>query len=54
LGAALFVISDLVLASELFRIPEGAPIRRITAPVVWWTYAGAQALIVTGLLLGRG
>jgi uncharacterized membrane protein YhhN len=53
LGAALFVVSDLVLAGELFRIPENAPIRRITAPVVWWTYVGAQALIVTGLLLGR-
>lgn len=54
LGAALFVVSDLVLSAELFRIPEGSPIRRVTAPVVWWTYAGAQALIVIGLLLGRG
>jgi uncharacterized membrane protein YhhN len=53
LGATLFVISDLVLSAELFRIPEDASIRRVTAPVVWWTYAGAQALIVIGLLSGR-
>jgi uncharacterized membrane protein YhhN len=51
LGAALFVASDFVLATELFRLSEDAPARRITAPVVWWTYVGAQALIVTGILL---
>lgn len=51
LGAVLFVVSDFVLATELFRLPEDAPVRRITAPVVWWTYVGAQALIVTGILL---
>lgn len=51
LGAALFVVSDFVLAAELFRLPADAPVRRITAPVVWWTYVAAQALIVTGILL---
>lgn len=51
IGAVLFVVSDLVLATELFRLPEDAPIRAATAPVVWWTYAGAQALIVWGILL---
>ena len=51
LGAVLFVVSDFVLATELFRLPADAPVRRITAPVVWWTYVGAQALIVTGILL---
>ena len=51
LGAVLFVVSDFVLATELFRLPEDAAVRRITAPVVWWTYVGAQALIVTGILL---
>jgi uncharacterized membrane protein YhhN len=50
LGAALFVLSDLVLATELFRLPPDAPARRITAPVVWWTYAAAQVLIVWGVL----
>jgi uncharacterized membrane protein YhhN len=51
LGAALFVVSDFVLATELFRLPEDAPVRAVTAPVVWWTYVAAQALIVTGILL---
>jgi uncharacterized membrane protein YhhN len=50
LGALLFLTSDLVLATELFRLPADAPVRRITAPVVWWTYAAAQVLIVTGIL----
>lgn len=50
-GAALFVVSDFVLATELFRLPPDAAVRRITAPVVWWTYVAAQALIVTGILL---
>lgn len=53
LGALSFVTSDFVLATELFRLPPDAPVRRITAPVVWWTYAAAQALIVIGILLVR-
>jgi uncharacterized membrane protein YhhN len=53
LGAISFVISDFVLATELFRLPPDAPIRRITAPVVWWTYAAAQALILVGIVLVR-
>jgi uncharacterized membrane protein YhhN len=51
LGAVLFVVSDFVLATELFRLREDDPVRRVTAPVVWWTYVAAQALIVTGILL---
>jgi uncharacterized membrane protein YhhN len=51
LGAVSFVVSDFVLATELFRLPADAPVRRIAAPVVWWTYVAAQALIVTGILL---
>jgi len=51
LGAALFVVSDFVLATELFRLPEDVLVRRVTAPVVWWTYVSAQALIVTGISL---
>jgi uncharacterized membrane protein YhhN len=50
-GAVLFVVSDFVLATELFRLPQDAPVRRVTAPVVWWTYVAAQALIVAGILL---
>lgn len=51
LGALLFLTSDFVLAAELFRLPADAPIRRVTAPIVWWTYAAAQVLIITGLIL---
>lgn len=51
LGAVSFLVSDLVLAMELFRLAPGAPQRRITAPLVWSTYAGAQALIVLGIAL---
>jgi uncharacterized membrane protein YhhN len=50
LGAVLFLLSDFVLAAELFRLPPDAPVRRITAPVVWWTYAAAQVLIVWGVI----
>lgn len=50
-GAASFLVSDLVLAAELFRMAPDSPVRRITAPVVWWSYAAAQALIVWGVLI---
>ncbi|MGD9981874.1 MAG: lysoplasmalogenase family protein [Hyphomonadaceae bacterium] len=50
IGALLFLISDFVLAAELFRLPPDAPVRRITAPVVWWTYAAAQVLIIWGVI----
>lgn len=51
LGAVSFLVSDLVLAGELFRLPENAPARRWTTPVVWWTYVAAQTLIVAGVLV---
>lgn len=54
LGVISFLTSDFVLAAELFRLPPEAPIRRITAPVVWWTYAAAQVLIVVGIMQLRG
>ena len=50
LGAVSFLVSDLVLAAELFRLPAGASVRRLTAPVVWWTYVAAQTLIVAGVI----
>jgi uncharacterized membrane protein YhhN len=50
LGALLFLTSDFVLAAELFRLPPDAPARRITVPMVWWTYAAAQLLIVWGIV----
>lgn len=50
IGALSFLVSDFVLAAELFRLPPDAPARRVTAPVVWWTYAAAQILIIWGVL----
>ncbi len=50
LGALSFLVSDFVLAAELFRLPADSPARRITTPTVWWTYAAAQLLIVTGIV----
>jgi uncharacterized membrane protein YhhN len=51
LGALLFLTSVFVLAAELFRLPADAPVRRITAPVVWWTYVAAQVGIIAGVLM---
>jgi uncharacterized membrane protein YhhN len=50
IGALLFLTSDFVLAAELFRLPPDAPARRITAPVVWWSYVAAQVLIIWGVV----
>lgn len=50
IGAASFLVSDLVLAAELFRLPADASVRRLTAPIVWWTYVAAQVLIVAGVI----
>lgn len=44
-GAALFIASDTVLAAETFVFASRP--RRWTAPVVWATYCGGQALIAS-------
>jgi uncharacterized membrane protein YhhN len=51
LGATLFLMSDGVLAAELFKLPPGAPALKVTRPVVWWTYYAAQVLIAAGVIL---
>lgn len=57
-GAALFMLSDALLAGHLFR-PQPDPIRtdrptgpahRLSAAAVWISYAGAQALITLAFL----
>ncbi|MEE9375428.1 MAG: lysoplasmalogenase [Rhizobiaceae bacterium] len=50
-GALLFIISDSILAHELFIIEKGNPILKVTAPVLWFSYWGGQALIAAGILL---
>ena len=47
IGAGLFLLSDLILATELFN---GAHWRYI-GDVVWLTYGPGQMLIVSGLAL---
>ena len=49
-GVVSFLTSDFVLSAELFRLAPDAPARRITVPVVWWTYVAAQALIAWGIV----
>jgi len=50
IGAVSFLVSDFVLAAELFRLPADSRARRWTGPVVWWTYVAAQVLIVWGVV----
>ena len=47
-GAALFVISDSVLAAETFVFRDRP--RRWTAPVIWSTYYASQVLIAAAFL----
>ncbi|MBI3437728.1 MAG: lysoplasmalogenase [Proteobacteria bacterium] len=49
-GVVSFLTSDFVLSAELFRLAPDAPARRITVPVVWWTYVAAQLLIAWGIV----
>ena len=41
-AAILFVISDTVLAAEMFLLPAGAALRRVTPFVIWAFYWLAQ------------
>lgn len=50
IGVASFLTSDFVLSAELFRLAPNDPARRITVPVVWWTYVAAQLLIAWGIM----
>jgi uncharacterized membrane protein YhhN len=49
-GVVSFLTSDFVLSAELFFLSPDAPARRITVPVVWWTYIAAQMGIVWGIV----
>lgn len=45
IGALAFILSDVILTVELFRIKPSAPIKRLTSPLIWGFYYGGQALI---------
>ncbi len=49
-AALLFVLSDFVLAQEMFVLAEGHKLRRFTPYIVWSSYFGAQALFLIGFL----
>ncbi|WP_223479797.1 lysoplasmalogenase [Oricola indica] len=49
-GAASFMISDTVLASERFLLKKDGVYGQFAGPVVWVTYFGAQVLILFGVL----
>lgn len=49
IGAALFVLSDLLLALEMFVLADGR-IRRALSHLLWAAYWSGQALIFLGML----
>ncbi|GHB01819.1 hypothetical protein GCM10009069_25740 [Algimonas arctica] len=50
-GAAMFILSDVLVALEVFKFEEDARIRLLTSPLLWALYFGGQALIAYGFLL---
>ncbi len=52
-GALLFLLSDLLLALDLFVV-TGRGVKRFLAPALWAAYWGGQALILAGMVPGRG
>jgi len=51
IGAVMFIVSDIFVALETFKIDEEAGIRRLTSPLLWALYYGGQALIAYGILV---
>lgn len=47
-GALLFLLSDLLLALDLFVLAEG-PLKQVTARALWAAYWTGQALILWGM-----
>ena len=51
IGAVLFVMSDFLLAFELFVVAESRTlVRRLLQVILWAAYWGAQVLILLGSL----
>lgn len=49
-GAASFMLSDTILATERFLMSPDSAHRRSTGPAVWITYVAAQVMILFGVL----
>lgn len=52
IGAALFMVSDGILATEKFLVAAATPAWAMMRYAVWVTYYAAQLLITLGFLLG--
>jgi len=50
LGAVLFVLSDIVLSLQLFRLTDGSWVALWAGRVVWVLYIGGQSLILWGAI----
>ncbi len=50
LGAALFIISDLILSIRMFRMQDGSPRKHYASWGVWLFYILGQMLILGGLI----
>ena len=47
-GAGLFILSDVILAINLFRMTDAHPYRQVAGYAVWGFYIAGQALILLG------
>lgn len=52
-GAMAFILSDAILAHELFKRPQDAPPRVVPSVVLWLLYFGGQLAILCGVVLTR-
>jgi uncharacterized membrane protein YhhN len=50
LGAALFIVSDLILAVRLFRMNKDSALALPASRLLWIVYIAGQALILFGIL----
>ncbi|MEM7068343.1 MAG: lysoplasmalogenase [Pseudomonadota bacterium] len=49
LGAFMFITSDIILAYDLFVIPQESEVHDISARALWFLYWGGQLLIFWGI-----
>lgn len=50
LGAGVFIVSDLILAVQLFRLRPGTALYKLAGRALWGLYIAAQALIFAGFV----
>lgn len=50
-GVALFIVSDTLLATERFLLPDDSAQKALLKKAVWVTYVAAQVLILLGIIV---